>query len=614
MFALVTAAVVALATPAPSPVPVPIATPGIIATPASTNGLVIPPAPAVAPILRPGATPQLPSGDIVGVSGPFVGISLDDVVAMALAHDTDLAVAQSNRRIARFSIVAAQGAYDLKFFLQPSYSFSQQPSESVLESGPNNSPLKTAVFGSQAGISGLLPSGGNVSLTTGAQRTDNNLSVNSYNPYYQTSAQLNFSQPLARGRKIDEQRREIQLNRINSRLQTDTALLDASNALSNALDTYYDLIAAWRNVSIQEDGLLQAKAQSESNARLVKQGASAPVDVVESNTQVDVFQDNVYSAIQNVSRLQTQLKQLILSDPADPIWTVNLVPVSPVTDILADPQLDDVMLAALKTRPEVAQLRDEIGSANVEVTYAREQTKPQIDLNLGIGEVGFAGQPAVVVPGSFLQSFGSLYGSVNQLIGRVNALTPTLPPLLPVTSPQLSVPPNTIGNIGTAYSSMFRGEYPQYSIGATIAFPLRDRTAQANAQAAVEQRRQLETDEVALIQRIQVESRNAIQSYRTARSRVVAAQAAREAAEIVAASELRKFRAGSSTTFLVLQRQIDLANQRGRELQAQTDLEKALVQLDVVTGSILAKNHVDVDALGGGAQGATALTPASTSK
>ena len=63
--------------------------------------------------------------------------------------------------------------------------------------------------------------------------------------------------------------------------------------------------------------------------------------------------------------------------------------------------------------------------------------------------------------------------------------------------------------------------------------------------------------------------------------------------------EQRRFAAGTSTTFLVLQRQLDVANQRGRELQAQTDLDKAIVELNRVSGGIFAQNGIDASALGG---------------
>ena len=95
-----------------------------------------------------------------------------------------------------------------------------------------------------------------------------------------------------------------------------------------------------------------------------------------------------------------------------------------------------------------------------------------------------------------------------------------------------------------------------------------------------------------------MESANSVQSLRAAHARLIAATTARKAAEEVYASELRKFRAGTSTTFLVLQRVLNLANDRGRELQAQTDLNKALVEVNRVEGKLLAGAHIDADTLG----------------
>ncbi len=607
MLALATgsaAAIVAQASPAPSAAPS-TATPAPvgITTPSSTQGLVLPPVPNIQPAIREPAHPQLPSANIAGANGPFVGLALDDAIAMALARNTDLAVAQSNRRIAQFAIVAAQGAYDLRFQIQPAYSYQATPVVNALQAGPGFAAVDQTTFGSSANLQAQTPSGGTYTIGTNAARIDNNALFDSYDPYYQTAISLMFTQPLARGRQIDATRRQIELSRINASLSNDNALLGASNALANVLNAYYNLVYAWKNVGIQEDALRQVKAQSESNERLVRQGAAAPVDVVESNTQVDVFQDNVYAAIQQVATSQNQLKALLLSDPADPIWTANLVPVSPVIDEPPEPSVNDVVVAALRKRPEVAQLRDQMRSQNVDVAYQKDQTRPQIDLNVSVTEQGFAGRPS---PNVFGDLFAPEVSTINQLIGLANLhLPPGTMPLVPIPLPTFPLPAYNVGGIGQAYANLFAGRYPEFTIGATIGFPLRNRTAEANYKSALESRQQLQVQEVALVQRLEVEARNAVQAYSAARSREIAARAAREAAEVVEASELRKFRAGQSTTFLVLQRQTDLATQRGRELLAQTALEQALVQLDQASGNILTRYNVDASALGNGVLGKT---------
>ena len=48
----------------------------------------------------------------------------------------------------------------------------------------------------------------------------------------------------------------------------------------------------------------------------------------------------------------------------------------------------------------------------------------------------------------------------------------------------------------------------------------------------------------------------------------------------------------------MLQRQVNLANERGQELQAQSDVQKALVELSRVGGSILSENGVNVTTVG----------------
>ncbi len=97
---------------------------------------------------------------------------------------------------------------------------------------------------------------------------------------------------------------------------------------------------------------------------------------------------------------------------------------------------------------------------------------------------------------------------------------------------------------------------------------------------------------------MQLEAINALQGLRSARYRLAAAHAARVAAERVLLAEQRRFSIGTSTTFLVLQRQLDVANDRGRELQAQTDLNKSVVELSRVTGSIFSQNKVDPSVVG----------------
>jgi hypothetical protein len=93
---------------------------------------------------------------------------------------------------------------------------------------------------------------------------------------------------------------------------------------------------------------------------------------------------------------------------------------------------------------------------------------------------------------------------------------------------------------------------------------------------------------------IEADVRNAVQALRSAESRLTSAAASRRSAELQYESEQRQFRAGTTTIFLVLQRQNELLAARGRELQAQTDLNKAIAEFQRATGNTLEANHVAV--------------------
>jgi HAE1 family hydrophobic/amphiphilic exporter-1 len=95
-------------------------------------------------------------------------------------------------------------------------------------------------------------------------------------------------------------------------------------------------------------------------------------------------------------------------------------------------------------------------------------------------------------------------------------------------------------------------------------------------------------------QLIEADVRNTIQRVRSVEASMAAAEAARVAAEQSYTSEQRKFQAGMSTVFLVLQRQTDLITARGREVEAHTNLNKAVADFQRAIGNTFKYRNVAV--------------------
>ncbi len=580
------------------------------------QGLPPPPVPAVlpdVPNIAPGysspVNPPLPTGDLVGVAQqPFVGVKLDDAIAMALQRNTDLAISESNDRIANYQIIATKGAYDVVFQLVPQYQHEVLPAQNPFQAGPGGGPITQISIGATAGFSGQTPFGTRYSVSGTQQTIQNNTAFDSYNPFYNTAISLNVTQPLLRGTGSgNATQRQLILATQQAVQQSSSILTQASQTISNVSNTYWDLVAAWRNVGIQEQGLRNATAQAASNTRLAQRGAAAPVDIVESNTQINVFQDNVFSALQQVQSLQNQLKTEILANPADPVWRANLVPTSAVLQLPTEPKLEDLINSALKNRPEVSQLRSQRLISNANLRFAKNQLLPQVDLGVGVTTSGFAGIPTNPLATPFLQSLAAQTSALDALINAFNATAPPAQQIPLVVTNTGTLPSYQTGKTGQSWRNALDFRFPTYNLSLTLQFPLQNRTAKAQYGIANEQARQIAVQELSLLQRIRAESANAIQTLRETQYRLASATAARVAAERVLLSEQRRFTAGTSTTFLVLQRQLDVANTEGRELSAQTDLNKAVVELNRVAGTNFAAYNITISTLGG--QTLNSVTP-----
>lgn len=569
MLAALLLAAATLPTPAPAPV--------LPQIPAVAPGYAAPPVPLASP-------------NVIGVTQQeFVGISLPNAVGMALAKNPNLEVVQANRRIAHYQIEAAQGAYDIRLSVQPQYQYVTEPPQNAFFAGPNFGPIVQQNTSVSAGASGMTRSGQQFSVTASGKQTYDNTTINSFDPYYPTVFSVNFSQPLARNSGINDASRNLQLAQINDRSQALQALTATANTVAQVEDVYWDLVAAWRDAAIQEQALRDTITQQHSNVRLARAGTAAPIDVVQSDTQIALFQENVYSALQRVSALQNQLKSLLTDSSSDPIWNANLVPTGPVLQLPQEPSLSGLVLTALRNRPEIEQLRQQRAAADVNLRYAQNQTRPQVDLQAGYTSNGFAGAPTNPANSPFFASSAQQLLAINALIAAVNPTLPVNKRIQPLPSSNTPVPSYLSGGLAQSIRNLLGNKFPVYSAGVLVSFPLGNHTAKANLAIAQEQENIAQVQEASTIQRVTVEVRNALQSYQSALARLNAARTARQAAEAVLASELRRFRAGASTTYLVLQREIAVANDRGLELQAQTDLNKAVVEIQRATGTILAR-------------------------
>jgi HAE1 family hydrophobic/amphiphilic exporter-1 len=233
---------------------------------------------------------------------------------------------------------------------------------------------------------------------------------------------------------------------------------------------------------------------------------------------------------------------------------------------------------------EQYRLRGELNKIDAE--YLRNQTKPQIDFFMTYGVVGLAGVRRDTV-NPITAGNAALLGRVNQLSALAGL------PALPAVGFG-STPEALIGGYGQSFHNLLKNDFRSWRFGLSVNLPLRNRTAEANFGRSLAEGRQIDVQRQKTEQLIEVEVRNALQAVETARKRADAARNSRVNAELQYQSEQRKFDAGQSTNFFVLDRQNALSAARGRELRALTDYTKAVAELQRALSTTLSSNNVEV--------------------
>jgi outer membrane protein TolC len=286
-----------------------------------------------------------------------------------------------------------------------------------------------------------------------------------------------------------------------------------------------------------------------------------------------------------------ELKTQILPDRTDPIWSSALIPITPVNVSPPITPLQDAVREALANRPELAQVQISREINETDNRFYREQTKPQVDLVATHTNNGLAGIELPAGPNPFTAGFSALTDQINQL-----SVLAGLPPL-PTTGgggTTAGLPPLLVGGYGQSLSTIFNNSFPTTLVQLRVSLPIRNRTAEANLSNSLAETRRIRNQRLQTEQSIEASVRNAMQSVESAKARLASSRVARESAEEQYQSEQRQFRAGTSTLFLVQQRQTALITSRSQERRAEADLGKAIATFGLATGTILETDNVQL--------------------
>lgn len=494
--------------------------------------------------------------------GTAVPLSLKDVTKLALQNNLTIAIQDTNELASQEKIKQVYGDYDPKLTAQLSVN-SRKNANTNLSQASTGSFTKMDTAQWNFTFSQPIKTGGSIDASWNSQRSDNNTTFSLFTPQYSSSMTVTFNQPLWRNFRIDSTRANIKVYNLDLKNTDSVFKQRVTETISNIQSQYWDLVRAIENYEIRRNSVRLVQVTLRDNRRKVEVGTAAPIQVTDAEANVASREVELIEAEETILSQENALRALISSDRKSEIWSQVIVPTDKPDFKAYAVELETAINTALVNRPELEQSDISLRKLDINKKLTENNRKWQFDLQASFGSNGTAGPQSV-----------------------------TRSPLTGVLSN--SIPPALVGGIGNAYKTIFTEGFTNWSVGFQVQIPVRHRSidaqlAQQNIQRQQElmKRRQTEQD-------IQVDVRNAVQQLETRRKQVETAGVAKRLAKERLDGEEKRFQAGLSENYLVLQRQNELATQEYQELSAKINYKKSILNLQKALYTLIESSDFEI--------------------
>jgi outer membrane protein len=475
--------------------------------------------------------------------GTALRMSLRELTKLALQNNLDIAISDTNEELYQHKVLQAFGPYDPAFSITLGAQSTVRPNTNLTNRsvlGPSN----TTTLGTwNVLFTQNLPTGGGIQASLNSNRSDTNQAFALFNPQYNASALVQVTQPLLRNRRIDQTRGTIRLANLDVKIGDTQFKQTVTTTIATIQGVYWDLVSAIRDYEIRRESVRLAQLSVEQNREKVRVGVLAPLEITVAQADLATRMVDLVTAEQAIKVAENNLRATISSDRGADIWQKIIVPADSPDFQPFDVDLDKAIDTALANRPELAQSDLQLQENEISTRMTGNQKKWQFDLVGSFGAVGVSGP----------QTFSS--------------------------NGQPIIDPSLIGGFGTAYKTLFTQGFRSWFAGFNIQIPLRNRNVEGQLGQLEVQKRQLLINRKNAEQKIAVQIRNTYQDLDANRQRVETTKLARELAQLQLDGETKRFRAGMSQNFLVLQRQRDLSTAEGAELQALVAYKKSVIAI-----------------------------------
>lgn len=491
-------------------------------------------------------------------NGTAVRMSMKDLTKLALQNNLNIAISDTNEELYELRIRQAFGPYDPVLSLTVGAQNNRSPNtnRSTFALAPYNE-VGSARWNLQYQQS--VRSGGTITAFLNSNRQQTNQQFALFSPQYNTSTMVQFTQPLLRNLRIDQNRGTIKLANLDLKLNDSTFKQNVVDTIARIQSLYWDLVGVIRDYEIKRESVRLAQISLRDNRKKVEIGTLAPISITEAQAELANREVDLIQAEERIMTVENGMRNLISSDRTADIWEQVIVPTDTPEFREYKVELQQAIDTALSSRPELEQLSLRMQQNDVNYAMYKDRSKWQVDLVGQFGSVGVAG-PQTTDPITGIQT----------------------------------IPPSLVGGPWHSYDVLFTQGFINWFAGFNIQIPFRNTALDSQLGQIKVQNRQMMMNRRVIEQQIQTDIRNAVQSIETNKKRVDTARIARELAKEQLTGEEKRFQAGLSENFRVLDRQRGLSQAQGVELQSLIAYKQSIITLQKAMYTLLEANDFEI--------------------
>jgi outer membrane protein len=465
-------------------------------------------------------------------------LSLRECILRALANNTDIAVVSFGPALSRQQMIQAAAAFDYTVF----GSFGYDATDTARNDRSNlPDPRQKSL---QLGVRNKTVTGAEWELSHTYVRSWDDDDTDAASRWYTQDLAFEVTQPLLRGAWPEVNLAELRIARLSHKISLSEFRAEVERIITDTITAYYQLVQTRQEVEIARR-LLEVTEKTYQQVEKRRKIDATAVQIKQSESAVKTRQAFLLEAVKLRKDAQDNLARL-LSDPQ-----LNLVDnyvITPTNDLSTQPvevDQEDQLMTALRLNPSLEQLRLAIQQAEINLTVAKNNLLPSLNLTAGF--------------------------DVNGGSRRNRAMT---------------------------WHDVSSVRYASYNVQMTFEYPLGNRSAKASLAEARLTRKEATTRLQNTADQVAQAIRERIRQIETQYEEYVVQTAALDAArsQVEALDALERLRGKLSPEFLNLKlnAQETVAQAESNQLQALVNYNTAMLDLARTTGAVLEMNQVEL--------------------